>query len=433
MKKDSITIRILLILGIVVVLFVPLNMIQSLIIERQGYRNEAVQEIYKSWAGEQTVAGPILTVEKTFFSINKDGEKITTKNYTHYLPENLEIECELLPEIRYRGIYEVVLYKSKIKIKGNFPRIIDLKENTGILSSIENYISFNISDLRGIEENVRLKINDSNLSVVPGLKNIGVFNNGFSSILNFSDDEQLSFYAEINLRGSSSIEFIPLGKMTNVKMFSKWENPSFIGSYLPAEREVTEKGFSANWEINNFNREYPQIWSNQNYEIFKSTFGAKLLMPVDEYQKTMRTSKYGVIIIILTFISFFMIEIFSKKIIHPIQYLLVGLSLVIYYSLLLSISEYIIFKYSYLISSILIIILIGFYIKSIYSSFKISLIISTQLILFYGLMYIILQLQDYALLFGVIALFIILALFMYLTRKLNWFDVLSNKNNVNIN
>lgn len=433
MKKDSIIFRIILILGIVVILFIPLNMIQSLIFERQGYRNEAVQEIYSSWAGEQTIAGPILTVEKTFVNANKDGEKTTTKDITHYLPENLVIESNLIPEIRYRGIYEVVLYKSNIKIKGNFPAIADTRENQANLSSTQTFISFNVSDLRGIEENVKLNINERDLTVVPGLLSAGVFNNGFSSIIKLKENDLLTFSAEINLRGSSSIEFIPLGKMTNVKMNSKWNNPSFIGSYLPSSREVSENGFSSNWKINHFNREYPQIWVNRTYDLFKSKFGTKLLMPVDEYQKTMRTSKYGVMIVILTFISFFMIEIFSKKIIHPIQYLLVGLSLVIFYSLLLSISEYIVFKYSYLISSISIIVLIGLYIKSIYTSNKISLIITFILTVFYGLMYIILQMQDYALLFGNISLLLILAVIMYLTRKLNWYEVLSNKNNTSNN
>ncbi|NWF88131.1 MAG: cell envelope integrity protein CreD, partial [Ignavibacteriaceae bacterium] len=414
--------------GIVVLLFIILNMILSLIFEIQGNRVEAVQEVYGSWAGEQVVAGPIITVEKTYTNLNKDGEKIVTEKYVHILPDNLEIVCELIPEIRYRGIYEVVLYKSKIRLTGNFPNFISEDENVGRLTSVEKYISFNISDLRGIEENVKLRINDKDLTVVPGLKNNVVFKNGFSSNLDFEGDTQAAFMVELNLRGSSSAEFIPLGKTTEVKMSSKWNNPSFSGSYLPNARKVSNNGFSADWKINHFNREYPQVWFNTNYEVFKSTFGVKLLMPVDEYQKTMRTSKYGVMIIILTFVSFFMIEIFSKKVIHPIQYLLVGLSLVIFYSLLLSISEYIVFKYSYLISSISIIVLIGFYIKSIYSSFKISIIIMTILTLFYGLMYIILQLQDYALLFGNISLFIVLAVIMFLTRKLNWFEVLSSKN-----
>jgi len=418
------------IFGIVIALLIPLVMIQSLISERQGYRNEAVQEIYKSWAGEQIVAGPMITVEKTVTNTNKDGEIVSTKYYTHYLPENLKMQCVLIPEIRYRGIYEVVLYKSKLKITGNFPQIKKSSENLSGAVSVENYLSFNVSDLRGIEENVKLFVNDAELTVLPGSNNNGIFANGFSSVINFSENEPLSFSAEINLKGSSALSFIPLGKVTEVDMNSQWNNPSFVGAFLPASREVSEAGFSSVWKINHFNRAYPQTWENRNYDIFNSTFGVKLLMPVDEYQKTTRTSKYGIMIILLTFISFFMIEIFSKKIIHPIQYLLVGLSLVIFYSILLSISEYMVFKYSYLISSISVIILIGLYIKSIYANVKISLSISLLLTLFYGLMYIILQLQDYALLFGNILLFIILAIIMYVTRNLNWFEVLSNKNNL---
>lgn len=432
MKKDSIILRLILIFAIMVALVIPLVMIQALINERQSYRNEAVQEICKSWATEQIVAGPILTVETASVNSVKGSENVSTKSITQYLPENLEIDCELVPEVRYRGIFEVVVYKSKIKLIGNFTGVKNVEEVSGNLSSVEKFISFNISDLRGIDENVKLKINNTELTVMPGLKNSGTFRNGFSSSIDFIDSEKLFFSAEINLKGSSSIQFIPLGKTSEVRINSKWDNPSFVGSYLPNQREISESGFSSYWKINHFNREYPQVWHDKNYEIFKSSFGAKLLMPVDEYQKTMRTSKYGIMIIILTFVSFFMIEIFSNRVIHPVQYLLVGLSLLIFYSTLLSISEYIVFKYSYLISSILVITLIALYVKSIYSSLKITMIITSMLALFYGLNYIILQLQDYALLLGNISLFIILAVIMYLTRKLNWFEVLSNNNKANI-
>lgn len=427
MKKDSLTFRILLISGIIILLVIPLTMIQSLITERQSYRDEATSEIYNSWAGTQIVAGPILTIEKVYTHVNEKGEKYNTKKYVQYLPDQLNIHCELLPEIRYRGIYEVILYRGKIKISADFSNLEETSNNEINLSSITKYISFNISDLRGIEETVRIKMNDKFLTVIPGLQNDKLFQNGFLAHIEMDGIESLKFESELILRGSSTIEFMPLGKMSEVSMESTWNNPSFIGAYLPSERLITQNGFTSKWKINHFNREYPQVWNNQRYDLYKSTFGVKLLMPVDEYQKTMRTSKYGIMIIILTFISFFMIEIFSKKKIHPVQYLLVGLSLVIFYSLLLSISEYIVFKTSYLISSIAVITLIGLYIKSIYSSFKISLIISSILILFYGLMYIILQLQDYALLFGNIALFIILGVIMFLTRKLNWFELFSNK------
>lgn len=427
MKKDSITVRIVIIIGIIVVLVIPLLMIQSLINERQEYRNKAENEIYKSWAGKQIAAGPILTVEKEFVNVNKEGDKIINRTFTNYLPEQLNIECELIPEIRYRGIYEVVIYKTHLKITGNFPKFENDNESENIPRTVTQYVSFNISDLRGIEENVKLKMNDNDLTVIPGLRNQRIFKNGFVSYLDFKDDTELNFTAEITLRGSNSIEFVPLGKMTKVEVKSNWNNPSFTGAFLPNSRNVNESGFTASWKINHFNREFPQVWNNQSYQVFQSTFGVKLLMPVDEYQKTMRTSKYGIMIIILTFVSFFLIEIFSKKVIHPVQYLLVGLSLVIFYSLLLSISEYIVFKYSYILSSVLVILLIGLYIKSIYSSMKISLIITSILILFYGFMFVILQLQELALLFGNIALFVVLAVIMYLTRKLNWFELFTKK------
>ncbi len=210
-------------------------------------------------------------------------------------------------------------------------------------------------------------------------------------------------------------------------MKSKWNNPSFVGKFLPSSREVTASGFNAKWNVNNFNRNYPQEWYNTKYDLYSSLFGVKLLIPVDEYQKTMRTSKYGIMIILLTFISFFMIEIFNKKMLHPIQYLLIGLALLIFYSILLSLSEYILFQYSYLIAAILVVSLISFYTSNVYTNFKLGLIIGTFLVVFYGFMYIILQMQDYSLLLGNIALFIILAAIMFATRKINWYEVLSSK------
>jgi inner membrane protein len=234
----------------------------------------------------------------------------------------------------------------------------------------------------------------------------------------------------LQLKGSENLEFIPIGKLTEVSMKSTWNNPSFFGEFLPYSREIKESGFNAEWRINHFNREYPQEWSSNKYNLYNSSFGVKLLIPVDEYQKTMRTSKYGIMIIILTFVSFFMIEIFSKKVLHPIQYLLVGLSLVIFYSILLSISEYILFQYSYIVASVLVVSIIEIYTSSIYSSKIFGMIISVCLILFYGFMYIILQLQDYSLLIGNIALFLVLAAIMYSTRKVNWYELFSNKNNI---
>jgi len=401
-------------------------MIQSLITDRQQYRFVAIHEISKSWAGAQTIAGPMITVTTKKEKEDKEGKKYFVTRSYHYLPENLKINVEITSEKRYKGIYEVMLYKSKIKMSGNF-NLEKLFEQFADKTIEQSYISFNISDLGGIQKDVMLKLNGRNYNLMSGLKN-KIFKNGFYSDFELNTEDVLqNIDIDLELNGMENLNFIPLGKFTEVNIKSLWNNPGFAGAFLPTTREITEDGFTAQWKVNHFNRSYPQEWEGKTYDAFPSAFGVKLLVPVDEYQKTMRTSKYGLMIIVVTFLSFFMIELFSKKVIHPIQYLLVGLALLIFYSILLAISEYILFQYSYLISSLLIIALIGFYIKSIYESKQIATIITGMLFMFYGFMYVILQLQDYSLLLGTIALFIILAAIMFFTRKINWFEIFNSK------
>jgi len=426
MKKDSVALRIIFIAVIIILLLIPLLMIQSLITDRQQYRFVAIHEISKSWAGAQTIAGPMITVTTKKEKEDKEGKKYFVTRSYHYLPENLKINVEITSEKRYKGIYEVMLYKSKIKMSGNF-NLEKLFEQFADKTIEQSYISFNISDLGGIQKDVMLKLNGRNYNLMSGLKN-KIFKNGFYSDFELNTEDVLqNIDIDLELNGMENLNFIPLGKFTEVNIKSLWNNPGFAGAFLPTTREITEDGFTAQWKVNHFNRSYPQEWEGKTYDAFPSAFGVKLLVPVDEYQKTMRTSKYGLMIIVVTFLSFFMIELFSKKVIHPIQYLLVGLALLIFYSILLAISEYILFQYSYLISSLLIIALIGFYIKSIYESKQIASIITGMLFMFYGFMYVILQLQDYSLLLGTIALFIILAAIMFFTRKINWFEIFNSK------
>ena len=430
MKRESITLRIVFIFGVIVILIIPLVMIQSLITERQTYRDAAVSEINDSWAASQIVAGPILTIKNEKWTSNPDGKKFLTQNIHYFLPEKLKIDAELVPEKRNRGIYEVTLYKSKIRISGffDFDKMEKTKYEDILTDLTECYLAFNVTDLKGIQDDVKVNWNNAEEDVIPGLKNREIFRNGFITNVKITkDDKRYNFDMVLQLRGSEKLDFIPIGKTTNVAMSSSWNNPSFSGEFLPSTREITGSGFKAEWAVNHFNRDFPQEWDNTKYDLYPSAFGVRLLVPVDEYQKTMRTSKYGIMIIILTFVSFFMIEIFNKKALHPIQYLLVGLSLVIFYSILLSISEYIMFQYSYIIAGVLVVSLISMYTASIYDSRKLGSAIGLFLILFYGFMYVILQLQDYSLLFGNIALFLVLSGIMFATRKISWYDVFSSK------
>ncbi len=433
MKKESIMIRIIIIVVIILLLLIPLSMIGSLIDERVQYRNQAIHDINQSWADQQTIAGPVLTVEEIVVKKSKDGETTKSRNMLHMLPNDLIYECKVTPEIRNRGIYETVLYNAEIKIKGSFSKTDFIENLFDQNSSFSQFVSINVSDMKGIKENISIKLNDKKYELVPGLRNKDVLQKGVHAFVDLENNTKAKFEIDLIIRGSQALNFIPVGKMTKVTINSDWNNPGFIGEFLPSERILTEDGFTAEWKVNHFNRDYPQVWHNNQYNIFSSAFGVNLLLPVDEYQKTTRTTKYGIMIIILTFITFFMIEVFSKKVIHPIQYLFVGLALVIFYSLLLSISEYFLFHYSYLISSLLVLILISFYVRSIYSDSRIGFIISGVLIFFYGFMYVILQLQDLSLLLGNIALFIILAIIMLATRKINWFEVMNRKSNFNTN
>ena len=427
MKKESITLRIILITAIIIILLLPLFMIQSLIEERQSYRDEAVREVSKSWAAAQTVGGPILTLIDKTENLDKEGNKFYTYNRYHYLPDTLNYNVEVIPEKRHKGIYEVLLYTAKINISGTI-NTDTINEKFPNQQFDQSFLSVNVSDLKGIQNDPQLEINHSTFSLLPGLKNKDVYRNGLFADIHLNENtNKLDFNLELQLNGIDDLSFLPVGKSTIVKVKSDWNNPSFSGTFLPATRNINEAGFTADWKVNHFNRSFPQNWEGNSENIFQSVFGVKFLIPVDEYQKTMRTSKYGLMIIVLTFLSFFMIELFSKQSIHPIQYLLIGLALVIFYSLLLAISEYLSFDLSYLTTSLLVILLITLYVKSVYKSLKISGIIFGALTIFYGFMYTILLLQDYSLLIGNIALFLILAIVMMLTRKLNWFDVLQKQ------
>jgi inner membrane protein len=275
---------------------------------------------------------------------------------------------------------------------------------------------------------VFVKWNNISQTIIPGLKDKNIFTNGFySNIIIDKDQPDSVFEINLTLSGVDELNFVPVGKNTKVKLSSTWNDPSFTGNFLPSQREISDKGFTAEWSINHFNRQFPQEWSQSTYDIFKDKFGVKFYIPADEYQQTMRSSKYGLLLIIFTFVSFFLVEVFSGKAIHPIQYLLVGLALIIFYSLLLALSEYLLFQYSYLISGVLVISLISLYTKSVYKDRTIVTSISTMLIAFYGFVYVLLQMEDYSLLLGNFALFLILAAIMFFTRKVSWFDVLKGK------
>ncbi|MCF7826737.1 MAG: cell envelope integrity protein CreD [Candidatus Marinimicrobia bacterium] len=425
--KQSISARLFIIGFLVLVLLIPAFMVQSLIRERQDRRDGAVAEVNQKWGKAQAITGPILSVPYKYVSKDAANQVVSKIGYAHFLPEQLQINGEVSPEIRKRGIYEIVLYQSLFDVSGFFSPISieDLKVPPGDFAWSDAFISIGITDMKGLNDLVVFEVNDQQIPVQPGIETDDVLSSGVSIPLDTVDtNEDLNFAFTLNLNGSESLSFAPIGKETIVNLTSQWPDPSFVGAFLPAQHETSEQGFDADWKILHLNRNFPQKWTGSNNQINASTFGVRLLVPVDEYQKNMRTAKYAFMFIGLTFLSFFMIELLNKKLIHPIQYLLIGFALLVFYTLLLSFSEQMVFKYAYLISSVGTIGLITSYTKGVLKDNLQTGIILLILILLYAYLYIVLQLQDLALMIGSIGLFIILSLVMYLTRKIDWFSTL---------
>lgn len=428
--KNSVLLRMFLVGALSLLLLIPTFMVELLIVERQQRHVEAIDEVSRSWGGSQTLTGPVLTIPYTIHNENREGTIVTSKQYLHILPKELSVNSTITPSIRYRGIYEIVLYNTQSKLTGEFSlaNLGDFKIPEKDLLLEEAFVTMGISDLTGIKNSPTLGWESSELQPTPGVRSTDVISSGITFSPEISASNQLyKFSLQIHLNGTSGFQVVPTGKETTVKMSSSWGAPSFIGSYLPETREVSEKGFEAVWNVLDLNRNFPQIIAGSATTISGNSFGVKLMIPVDEYQKTERTVKYAIMFIALTFLAYFLIEVIGKTILHPIQYVLVGLALVLFYILLLSISEHSSFNMAYFISGGSIIMLISAYTKRITRSVKIMGLMFSVLLTLYGFLYVVLQLEDYALLLGSIGLLLVLGVVMYLTRKIDWFSLRSSE------
>lgn len=424
--RNSVNFKIFIITLLVMVLLIPMSMIKLLIRERQMRQWSVVNEISSKWGNAQTITGPVLTIPyKQYFTDDKGKRRYHTE-YAHFLPENLNISGVLNPQIRYRGIFKAVVYNTPLEISGkfNFPLFEKLNIRDEDVLWKRASVSLGISDLRGIKEQIDAGINGETLLMDPGLETKDIFDSGISSKIALPEKgKAMDFSFKINLKGSQNIEFVPVGKMTQVIMKSKWPSPSFDGAFLPAERVINEEGFSATWKVLHLNRNYPQQWRGNKYKVSGSSFGVNLYIAANVYQKSERMMKYAVMFIVFTFTAFFFSEVMNKKRIHPIQYLLIGFAITLFYTLLISISEHINFDMAYFIASLAVIGLITSYSSGILKSRALSLTVCGILTVLYAYLYILLQLEDYALVMGSIGLFAVLSTVMYMTRKVSWYSV----------
>lgn len=436
--KNSISIRIITIGILVLLLLIPVNMVQDLIREREYRQERAISEVSAKWGNAQTINGLVLTVPymaytRVYDEKSEEYKLVSSREYAHFLPDQLNLNGEVLPEARYRGIYKVIVYSCDLKLSGLFkyPDFAELKIKSEDVRWEDAFVSLGMSDLRGIQQNVSVSWNQKLYQFNPGVESREVIDNGISAKVpltaNLAVGEQYDFELDLKFNGSSSLNFVPIGKTTEVNIQSNWPNPSFDGAFLPDERDIKQDGFTANWEVLHLNRPYPQSFKGAMNGIGASAFGVNLIVPVDEYQKSMRSAKYAAMFIALTFLIFFFVQILSAVRIHPIQYIIVGLALCIFYILLIALSEHISFMYSYLIASTAIITMITLYAHSISNNIAVTRVIGLILVILYLFIYSIIQMQDYALLMGGIGLFVVMAVVMYLSRKIDWYAIKSSK------
>lgn len=423
---NSYSVKMVIISFLAILLLIPSFLIQEIINDRIVLSEKVKNELYAQWGGKQVVAGPVLNVP---FSVTEPvvNNQLSNERHgvAHFLPETLKTDGILYPETRKRGIYKVVVYEGKFKLKGTFaqPDVSQLDLPNALFNWDAAYFTIGVSDMRGIKNLPELVINGQKCKVEPGVADTDLFHSGITVKADSVDlNQPFNFEIELVLNGSEDLSVEALGKTSEVAIKSDWADPGFTGGFLPAKRDVTAKGFTADWLVTHLNRNFPQQWIDNKYNTHEAKLGVELLIPVDHYQKSMRSVKYAILFIALNFIVFIFIELKSKARIHPFQYSLVAFALLMFYVLLTSIGEQTGFNLAYLISAVAVTLLISWYAFSILKNVKSVVWVTALQTGLYLFLFTILQLQDYALLAGSIGLFVILAIIMKASQQIKWYS-----------
>lgn len=439
--RESVVIKLMSIGFLTLILMLPSVWIQELIRERETRADNVIWEVSSKWGGAQTLSGPILKIpykEVRFVDEWTNGVKHTSRvesiRNAYFLPETLDIDGKLNHDMLHRGMFDVVVYDSKIDMKASFSDVNFAKWNVADeqVNWTDASLLVGISDLMGIHENPKILSGGTTL-ISESSQDIGVsarsaeYNGQRQTgiVVNFdwtSRADMLKDYSiNLQLQGSQQLYVVPVGKTTTFDVAGTWPSPSFNGKKLPNERNIRPDGFDASWKLLSFNRPFGDQWLDNEQSINGAEVGVDLVVPADQYQQSMRTAKYAALIIILAFVALFMVELTKKIRIHPFQYILIGAALILYYTLLLSLSEHVGYNAAYAISSIATILLLTLYSMSFLKAKPLVLLFSGVMSMFYVFIFVIIQAEDYSLLIGSIGLFVILAVVMYFSRNIKWY------------
>ena len=427
MLKSPLFWKITTLIGCIVLLSLPLMMVRELINERADYRSEVVDAIEQSTSGSQKLAGPLIAIPITETLTRMENQKEVNyqRSWVYYwLPESLAVTGKQTVESRRVGIYSGQVWHNALQIKASFDplRLAALRKTNIVLGQPRLVVS--VGDARGIGAIHAPEVNGNVLSVEPGL---GISGDGAGIHMPMpalaEDNKPLEIAFSLDLNGTGEFSLVPLGRNSELQLTSNWPHPGFLGSFLPTQREVSAAGYRAHWQSSWFANDMGSYFKD-DMEIPWSrlpAFSADVMSLADQYQLTDRATKYAILLIGLTFMAFFVFESLTRRPLHPMQYLLVGLSLVLFYLVLLALSEHIGFTAAWLAASLSGAVMNGIYLQAVLRGWRNSLLFVAALLLLDGVMWLLLRSEDSALLLGTGVLLLALCALMFLTRRVDWY------------
>lgn len=428
-ESASVGVKAVMIGAIVLLLLIPLMMLRGLVSERSILREQAYSRVAEGWGGDIVAGGPLLIIPTQRVVTDEENKTRIVRSDIYLLPSQLDIDVslQLEPEPRYVGIYAVPVYLSHVHLSGQFDfaalqPLLNQPDVTYLWR--QSRLRLPLSHVRSLREIQQARLSNRDIKLGPA--GPGLYR-GVESEIDIAElmkTPTARFDFKAVLAGSRNFSVLPVGSTTSVTLRSDWPHPAFQGAFLPVSRTISSAGFEARWQVLELNRSYRQAWMEHEVAeatLLESAFGVGLYQAVDVYQRGERAIKYALLFIALTFLTFFAWEQVSRIRIHPMQYLLVGLALSLFYLLLIALSEHLAFTLAYVIASAGLILLIGIYIAGALHSGARGVVAATAMTIVYGLLYVLVLSEDYALLLGAIILFIALAAVMLVTRKIDWY------------
>jgi inner membrane protein len=421
------TIRFAIIGALMLAMIIPMALVEGVTDDRQNYFDQTFRDIATTWGGSQDIVGPFLIIPEQHrrTTVNESGE-LVSESWRHHrivLPDELEIDAHINHQFRQRAIYDVPVYLADLQLRGSFrplETVFDEQPHIEVLLN-EAVVVVGISHTQAISSASALTFADASTDFTSGTGHKWLGSGISANVTGLSRNERLPFSFDMSIKGTEHLGFMPLGSASRIQMTATWPHPSFGGHYLPDRHDITPNGFEASWQVHELARDLPATWLDaaQKPDLSSGFARVGLFQPVTDYRTVDRAIKYGLLFVALTYLSFICFELTLSIRFHPVQYGVVGIGLTLFYLALLSLSEHIAFGWSFLSATALLTTLIAGYVWAMTERAALVAWSGSVVATLYATLYVLLQLETFALLVGTSMLFAGLIALMYATRSLS--------------